>query len=101
MATAYLLCSARLAGRPHDDLVHAHVRRTRDRVQDLRGDVLRLQDLADLLAIALHRAADERVRVVPLKLRLDEAGRHGGHADPDVQRLLAERLGEGVYAELG
>jgi hypothetical protein len=41
---------ARLAGGPHDDLVHAHVRRARDRVHDLGRDVLGLQHLADLLA---------------------------------------------------
>ena len=41
---------ARLAGRPHHDLVHAHVRRERHGVHDLLGDVLGLQHLADLLA---------------------------------------------------
>ena len=41
---------ARLAGRPHHDLVHAHVRRAGHGVKDLRGDVLGLQHLADLLA---------------------------------------------------
>jgi hypothetical protein len=41
---------AGLTGGSHDDLVHAHVSRARHRVNDLRGDVLRLQHLADLLA---------------------------------------------------
>ena len=67
---------------PHHDLVHAHVRRARDGVQDLSRDVLGLEHLADLLARPLRRAAHDRVGVVALELGLDETRRHGRHADP-------------------
>src|SRR5215207_10472204 len=60
--------SASLAGRPHDHLVDAHVRRPRDGVDDRVRDVLRLEHLADLLARARHRPDDNRVRVVALEL---------------------------------
>src|SRR5215216_4675743 len=85
---------ASLPGGSDHELVHADVRRTSHRVEDRVRDVVSVQHLADLLSRALHRLADERVRVVALQLRLDEARRHGRDADVGVERLLAERLGE-------
>ena len=48
-----------------------------------------------------HRTADDRFGVVALELRLDEPGRDDGDAHVRVERLLAQRLREGMHAELG
>ena len=51
-------------------------------------DVLGLEHLADLLAHLRHALLHQRIRVVALQLRLNEAGCHAGHSHLGVQRLL-------------
>ena len=84
--------AGRLRERHHDDLVHVHVRRPRDREEDAVRDVLgaiepptpRCVDRARLLLVAAEAHARE--------VGLDEARRDGRDADRPAEQVLAERL---------
>ena len=87
-----------LVARLHDDLVHVHVPRAREREEDAVGDVLRrervdaLVDGVRLLLVALE--ADDR------ELRLREARVDGRDPDRPAEQILPQRVREAAHREL-